>query len=432
MKLPFWPNPSSYHNIELGLSRVYQLLMRLDNPHLKLPPTIHIAGTNGKGSTQAFLRAIFEEAGLKVHSYTSPHLVNFNERILLAGKEISDEFLNKILEECKAAAEKSPVIPVTFFEGITVAAFLAFSRVKADVLLLEVGMGGRLDATNVLPEVLCSIITPISFDHQDFLGDSLEKIAFEKAGIIKKNCPVIVGKQTPEILKTIAEQAAKNNAKIFSSVCHPHEGGDPVLLQDLPDPRLRGDDKLQYIDLPLIGQHQKENAATAATAALVQKKFSISEEQIKSGLKKAKWPARLQKITSGKFFEILPKNFELYLDGSHNLQGASTVKEFLKTKKERKIFVVFAMLKDKDCAEFLEIIAPEIDELIAIEILGESRSRSAAEIFEIAQKLKIKSGAAKNFFDAFAKIQCKEDALILVCGSLYLAGSFLEINQSQQ
>ena len=211
MKIPFWPD-AKIHNIELGLSRVLQLLERLGNPHLKLPPAIHIAGTNGKGSTLAFLRAIFEESGLKIHTYTSPHLVNFNERILLAGKEISDDFLNEILTECKKAAEIFPQIQVTFFEGTTVATFLAFSRVPADLLLLETGMGGRLDATNVLPEVLCSVITPISFDHEEFLGNTLAKIAYEKAGIIKKNCPVVIGKQVEEALQVIEDQAFKKRA----------------------------------------------------------------------------------------------------------------------------------------------------------------------------------------------------------------------------
>ena len=216
MKLPFWPNPLGYRDIDLGLSRVFQLLERLENPHLKIPPTIHIAGTNGKGSTLSFLKAIFEESNLKVHTYTSPHLVNFNERIVLAGVEISDDFLNKILRQCQAAAEQKPEIKITYFEGITVAAFLAFSQIKADILLLETGMGGRLDATNVLPQVLCSIITPISFDHQEFLGENLEKIAAEKCGIIKKNCPVIIGKQQDSVLKIIAQKTQELNCNLIS------------------------------------------------------------------------------------------------------------------------------------------------------------------------------------------------------------------------
>lgn len=403
MKLPFWPNPLGYRDIELGLSRVYELLERLGNPHLKIPPTIHIAGTNGKGSTLSFLRTIFAESGLKIHTYTSPHLVNFNERIVLAGKEISDEFLNEILRECQNAAEEFPQIPVTYFEGITVAAFLAFSRVKADLLLLETGMGGRLDATNILPEVLCSVITPIALDHEEFLGKTVAKIAFEKAGIMKKNCPVILGKQKASALKVLEAQARKLNCKIIS------------YKKFLPK------------KTSLLGNHQLENAATAIAAALTQKKFQVSKKQIAAALQKTFWPARLQKINSGKFFN---KNYELYLDGSHNLQGAGTVAEFLKKQKGKKITAIFSMLKDKNCEGFLKKIAPQIDELIALEIPGESKSRSTNEIKKIAEKLKIKSQTAKNFDDAFGKIKTAKGALVLVCGSLYLAGNFLEENLS--
>lgn len=400
MKLPFWPNPQGYRDIKFGLTRVYDLLSRLDNPHLKLPPTIHIAGTNGKGSTQAFLRAIFAEAGLAVHSYISPHLVNFNERINLAGKDISDEFLNEILHECKIASELEPKIPVTFFEGTTIAAFLAFSRVKADVLLLETGMGGRLDATNVLAEVLCSIITPISFDHQEFLGDTLEKIAAEKAGIIKKNCPLVIGKQNPQVLRVLENKAREMVAEIFNY--------SPV------------DD-----EVALTGDHQKENAGTAIAAIKAQKRFLISEEQIKNGLRKTFWPARLQKISA----KNLDKNFELYLDGSHNPQGAETVVDFLRNQKNKKTFVIFSMLKDKDCPGFLNKISCAVDELIALEIPDEPKSRTALEIKEIADQIGIKTQIAENFSDAFVKIKCDEPATILICGSLYLAGKFLEQTQ---
>lgn len=398
MKLPFWPSPQGYRDIKFELSRVYDLLKRLDDPHLKLPPTIHIAGTNGKGSTLAFLRSIFLEAGLVTHSYTSPHLVKFNERINVAGQDISDEFLSEILHECKIAAESEPLIPVTFFEGTTVAAFLAFSRVKADVLLLETGMGGRLDATNVLPEVLCSVITPISFDHQEFLGDSLEKIAAEKAGIIKRNCPLVLAKQSAQVTKEIEKKAKELNSKIFYS--------SPVI----------------GFDLGLNGDYQSENAGSAVAVIKAQNKFKISEEQIARGLKKASWPARLQKIS----LDSLGKNFELYLDGSHNLQGAGTVVNFLQKQKNKKIFVIFSMLKDKDCAGFLKTISTEIDEMIAVEIPDEPKSRKASEIDEIAKSFGINSKTARDFADAFKKIKCDESALILICGSLYLAGNFLE------
>ncbi|MBM3579179.1 MAG: bifunctional folylpolyglutamate synthase/dihydrofolate synthase [Alphaproteobacteria bacterium] len=394
MNLPFWPSPLGFRDIKLGLSRVYELLERLGNPHLKLPPTIHIAGTNGKGSTLAFLRAIFAESGLCVHCYTSPHLVRFNERIELAGREILDDFLNEILTECKAAAEKSPAIPVTFFEGTTVAALLAFSRVPADLLLLETGLGGRLDATNVLPEVLCCVITPISFDHEEFLGNTLAKIAAEKVGIIKQNCPVVVGKQEEEALQIIQNKAAESHAPI---------------TYHLP---------LTTYHLPLLGKHQQDNASTAVAAVKAQKRFLVTNEQIERGLKKAHWPARLQKIPHDKF--------ELYLDGSHNLQGAMIVADFLREQKNgRKVFVIFSMLKDKNCEGFLRIISSEVDELITLTIPDEPKSRTAFEIKQIAERIGIKSQIAENFLDAFEKIKSDEPALVLICGSLYLAGRFL-------
>jgi dihydrofolate synthase/folylpolyglutamate synthase len=429
MKFPFWPDPKNSGIIDLGLERVFELLERLGNPHLKLPPAIHIAGTNGKGSTLSFLKEIFTQSGFKTHSYISPHLVNFNERICVAGKEISDEFLNECLQECKKAAQKKPAISVTFFEGTTIAAILAFSRVKADILLLETGMGGRLDATNILPEVLLSVITPIALDHQEFLGKTLEKIAFEKAGIIKKKCPVIIGKQKAATLKVLEKQAKKSHApvKIF--------GRDWKIIKQKNGFLFEGFKKKISLPFPsLLGDHQIENASLAIAALLAQKKFKIAEKNIKTALTKTFHPARLQKITSGKFHEILPQNFELYLDGSHNPQGAETLVKFLKKQKNKKILVIFSMLKDKDCESFLKKLAPQVDELFTLEIPGEAKSRKAEEIKKIAQKLKIKSEAVKNFDDAFKKILGKKnppESLILICGSLYLAGSFLETSKTK-
>jgi dihydrofolate synthase / folylpolyglutamate synthase len=427
MKTVFWPDFSGYRNIELGLERVYQLLERLENPHLKIPPTIHIAGTNGKGSTLSFLRSIFIEAGLKVHTYTSPHLVEFNERVTLANQKISDEFLSDCLTTCKNAAEIEPKIPVTFFEGITVAAFLAFSKVKADILLLEVGMGGRLDATNVLPKVLASIITPIAFDHTDFLGKTLGKIAFEKAGIIKKNCPVFIANQKKSALAAILKQAAlqKSETKIFKQSFKIRKTQNGFYFID----------ENQKILLPnptLIGDHQFENAALAISLALSLKDFIITENHIRNALEKTVWEARLQKISSGKFFKILPKNCELYLDGSHNSQGASTVLKFLKKNSDKKISLIFSMLKDKDCESFLRKIAPQIDNLFALEIPDEPKSLKAKDIKIICDKIGIKVEESKNFDEAFSEIIGKnnqeEEQLILVCGSLYLAGNFLTYN----
>lgn len=418
MQFPFWPNPSGYRDIDLGLSRVYELLQRLGNPHLKLPPTIHIAGTNGKGSTLSFLRSIFENANYRAHCYTSPHLVEFNERIVLAGKEISDNFLNEILSQCKKAAEIEPKINVTFFEGITVAAFLAFSKVKADVLLLEVGMGGRLDATNVVESPIATIITPISFDHTEFLGKTLSKIAFEKAGIIKKNCPVIVSKQQSSVLKVIKEVAKKNKSKVIDF-----------------------DQNYDFeISPSLAGSHQIINAKCAiATILSLKDHFKISQKNITEGIKNAKWKARLQKIDYGKFTKKLPKNFELFLDGSHNPQGARTITAWLKTEKKKnpktKNYLICAMLIDKDSKQFLKYFSKKIEILIGLEIPNEEKSKSAKEICDIASSLDIKAIAGLNFEDGINKIISYHQknhrelpAKIIICGSLYLAGEFLKTN----
>lgn len=418
MQFPFWPNPSGYRDIELGLARVYALLERLGNPHLKLPPTIHIAGTNGKGSTLAFLRSIFENANYKAHCYTSPHLVEFNERIILAGKEISDDFLNEVLSECKKAAEIEPKINITFFEGITVAAFLAFSKVKADVLLLEVGLGGRLDATNVIQSPIATIITPIDIDHTEFLGKTLSKIAFEKAGIIKLNCPVVVSKQKPSALKVIKEVAKKNKSKVIEF-----------------------DQNYDFEISPnLAGNHQITNARCAiATILSLKNQFKISQKNITEGIKNAKWKARLQKIDDGRFAKILPDNFELFLDGSHNPAGAKTIIDWLGTDKNKsaktKNYLICAMLIDKNSQEFLKYFSKKIEMLIGLKIPNEEKSKSAKEICDIASDVDIKAFTGSDFEDAINKIISYHkknhrdlSAKIIICGSLYLAGEFLNQN----
>ncbi len=520
MKLPFWPNPIAYNHIDLGLSRVYELLERLDNPHKKLPATIHIAGTNGKGSTLAFLKAIFEDANLKVHSYTSPHLVEFNERIVLAGQEIADDFLNKMLRKCQEAAEIEPKIDVTFFEGITVAAFLVFSKIKADILLLETGMGGRLDATNVIENPIATIITPIAFDHTEFLGNTLAKIAFEKAGIIKPNCPVVISKQKPSALKVLQKVALENNCEVFSfdDFFNGKKNTPPTPLNRGERPRddltrgerprdalIRGEETRSALingkrdalivekkrnelspisplirgaegvfhPLPnLIGAHQITNSQTAIAAIFAQKKFKISAQNITNGLQKAAWPARLQKITAGKFFQILnsnqptpsfqeakrrgnPKttkknwittpendlamtNMELILDGSHNAEGAKTIENWLKQERKKsptKNYLICAMLKDKDSVGFLKHLVKQTELLIGLKIQDETRSKSAKEIATIAEGLKIKAKTAIDFAEAIAEIKKyhfqnyqNQPAKIIICGSLYFAGKFLSEN----
>jgi len=410
MKLPKWPNQKESNQINLGLDRVLAVLDRLNNPHLKLPPTIHIAGTNGKGSTLAFLKSIFQEAGFKVHRYTSPHLIDFNERIELSGKKISDYFLNKVLHQCKEACIQKPEISLTFFEATTVAAFLAFNKVKADILLLETGLGGELDATNVLPEVLCSIITTISYDHQEFLGKTLNKIAQAKAGIIKKNSLVITTKQHKQVIEVIKAKARSLNA--------------PLIINN----QTYFDSK--KIKLSLLGSHQIENASLAICCIKNQKKFLINDQQILSGITKTQWPARLQKIDSGYFIKKIAKNSEIYVDGSHNMQGSQTIKEFLLSKKNKKIYIIFSMLKDKDCYNFLKNIAGLVEQIFIIKINNQSRAMDPKDIFDITKKLNVKSQLIDNFKQAFFHLKNNDDSIILVCGSLYLAGEFLMLNNT--
>lgn len=416
MKLPKWPDPHYFHHINLGLERIFELLKRLDNPHLKMPPTIHIAGTNGKGSTLAFLKNIFCEAGYKVHRYTSPHLVEFNERIEICGEKIDDNFLNEVLEKCRQACEISPKIDITFFEATTAVAFLAFSQIEADILLLETGMGGEFDATNVLPQVLCSIITTISLDHQEFLGTTIEKIAEAKAGIIKKNCPIICVDQNPQVLDLIQLKASNLDAEFINS---------KNFFNNL-------NFDFKALKIPLIGSHQIENAKLAISCVKHQNHFKISDENIKNGIEKTRWKARLEKIEDGIFVQKLPQNFQLYLDGSHNPQGGTTIAEFLENFSDYQKIVIFQMLKDKNCEEFLKIIGTKIDKLLICKIASDSRFRSPQNILEIAQNLQINSKIIENFADGFEKIQqefSSQPTLILICGSLYFAAEFLMENQ---
>ena len=436
MKFPDWPAIKGFRDIKFGLDRVLQLLERLNNPHLKLPPTIHIAGTNGKGSTLAFLHSILEEGGYKIHKYTSPHLVNFNERIIVCGQEITDNFLNECLDRCKELSEQEPKIELTFFEGITVAAFLAFSLKKADILLLETGMGGELDATNVLPQVLCSIITPISLDHQEFLGESITQIAQAKAGIIKPNCPIITYQTDNDALNVIKEKADNFNSSLTIIENNEIEQKNDIWCLKikekelvLPYPSLRGDIQLF-------------NASLAINALKSQKKFIINDYLLKEALLKVKWPARLQKIEEGQFFESLKEGYDkmgqeinIFLDSAHNIAGAEILSDFLKKKKQQdyEIYVICAMLKDKDHHGFFREISPHIDHLVVTEISDDLNSLQKGDLQQIAQKyIKNNIILADDIDDSISyllEIKSNQKILVIICGSLYLAGEFLEKNQ---
>lgn len=377
------------HKIDLTLDRVFEALKILGNPEKDFPPVIHVAGTNGKGSTIAFMRAIFESAGYKCHVYTSPHLVKFNERIVIAGNEIADEYLEQLIKEVN---DKCEHLGLTFFESTTLVAYLAFSRNKADVLLLETGMGGRLDATNIIEKPALTIITPISYDHMEFLGDTLQKIAHEKACIMKKGVKCIISGQTDEAKKVLYDYAGKIGAQIIESKTD----------NNIPKPSLEG-------------KHQYINACCAVDAVKNLYQFNISEENIIKGLTTAKWPARLQKLEEN-----------VYLDGAHNIEGAKIIAEFIRESKgNKKVILILGMLKNKDLRGFLSELKDSADLMIAVNIEGEN-SFSADEISKRSKELELITIERSNAISAlnYAK-QIEPESLIIICGSLYMAGQIL-------
>ncbi len=419
---------SAYHaiNIDLTLRDSYaQLLEKLGNPQLHLPPVIHVAGTNGKGSTIAFMRAMLEAAGLKVHVYTSPHLVSFHERIRLAGELISEDTLCSVLLECEYVNEKAPV---TLFEITTAAAFVAFSRIPADVLLLEVGLGGRLDATNVVPAPIASVITRISYDHRDFLGDTIEQIAAEKAGIFKHNVPAIIGPQFSDAVSTtLADKATAIGALQFT------HGKDWNIRQTETGFEVSVKGGILSFPKPnLLGAHQIANAATAIAALKTQTQFNISDDALRSGVQNAAWPARLQRLNHGPLVKLLPAGYELWLDGGHNDSAGEALSQQAKlwTQQDGKpLQVVMGMLKTKQVDEFLAPLAPHIHALAGIEIPHEPKSQSTAVIANSAQQLGIAKSMAHDSAEhaiGWLLTQTPKPARILITGSLYLAGHILK------
>ena len=423
MKMPHWPvflgnKPTS----DLSLNRISALLKQLGNPQDFLPPIIHVAGTNGKGSTVAFLKAIFQAAGYKVHTYISPHLVNFNERIGILGCDIEDKFLYEVTEECRIASEKIDN-QVTFFEGTTAAAFLAFSKVKADIIIMEVGLGGRLDATNVIKYPAMSVITNIDIDHTEFLGNGLINIAYEKAGIIKPNCPCVISQQHPQVMELIQRIAVKNNSSYFAFEY------DWVIGPELYESQDR------IISLPklgLAGDHQYLNAGAAITAAINLKEFAISDMQIVRGLENTIWPARLQQLKEGFLKNKIPKNWQIWIDGAHNEAASHVISIWLEDQPLMPTYMIFGMTKGRDCKVFLQNFVGKIKYLIGLLIEAEPSSYNSEFVSSEAKEVGIESIPADSIEDAIDKIISMETspARILVCGSLYLAGDVLYRNRT--
>ena len=403
--------------IDLTLDRVHRLLAALDHPERCLPPVIHVAGTNGKGSTQAMIRAGIEAAGQRAHAYTSPHLAWFHERIRLAGALISEDALSALLDECIVANGGEEI---TFFEITTCAALLAFARTPADFTLLEVGLGGRLDATNVVDQPRLTIITPVSIDHQQYLGETLPEISGEKAGIIKRGVPCVVGPQDEAALTVIEARAARLGAPLLVHGQHWHVAVERG--------RLIFQDENGLLDLPLPnlpGPHQIQNAG-AAVAAL--RHLGFGEEACEAAVSRAYWPARMQRLKHGPLVDSAP-GVELWLDGGHNPAGGEAIAATLAAMAPRPTHAICGMLNTKDIGGYLRPLAPHLQSLHAVSIPGEANTLPAAVTAEAALAAGIKASGAASVATALAEIaQDDPNARVLICGSLYLAGTVLREN----
>ena len=403
--------------IDLTLDRMWRILAALGHPERRLPPVIHVAGTNGKGSTLAMIRAGLEGAGHVTHAYTSPHLARFHERIRLAGDLIDEDDLTDLLDRCLAANGEDAI---TYFEMTTAAALLAFAETPADYTLLEVGLGGRLDATNVVDDPALCVITPVDLDHQQYLGDTLDLIAGEKAGIIKRGVPVIVGLQKDAALEVIEAIAARLGAPIHAYGQHWHvweEAG-----------RLVFQDENGLLDLPkpaLLGAHQIENAGIALAALRVMGKGEAAYE---AAMTQAVWPARMQRLRHGPLFDIAPRA-ELWLDGGHNPHAAHAIAALLRDMPARPTHLICGMLNTKDVTGYMEPLAGLAQSLHAVSIPGQAATLTASDTAAAARAAGLAAQEADSVAAALATITAQApEARILICGSLYLAGEILKEN----
>ncbi|WP_090201827.1 bifunctional folylpolyglutamate synthase/dihydrofolate synthase [Yoonia tamlensis] len=403
--------------IDLTLDRVWTLLDKLGNPHENLPPVIHLAGTNGKGSTQAMIRAGLEAGGSSVHAYTSPHLARFHERIRLAGELITEDALTAVLDQCYRV---NGTDPITYFEITTVAGLLAFAQTPADYTLLEVGLGGRLDATNVIERPAATVITPVDLDHQQFLGDTLAEIAGEKAGIIKRGVPCVVGPQHAESMDVIEAVAARLGAPLHAYGQHWH-------VQAEHD-RLVFQDERGLLDLPLpnlSGPHQIMNAGAAiATLRLLGKDDTACE----AAVTQAYWPARMERLTKGPLVD-LASPAQLWLDGGHNPAAGRALAAALQQQAARPTHLICGMLNTKDIAGYLAPLAQVAASLTAVSIPDEQNTIPADDTAKAARAVGMPATVADSVADAIRDITARApDARILICGSLYLAGHVMREN----
>ena len=410
--------------IDLSLGRMERLLDNLDHPEDYLPPTIHVAGTNGKGSVLAYLRAMFEAARKKVHVYTSPHLVRFQERIRLNGKLISEHELAVQLEECEVANGGQPI---TLFEITTAMAYLAFAREPADVLLLETGLGGRLDATNVIKKPKTTVITPVSMDHRQFLGDELAGIAWEKAGIIKPGVPLVLAAQERDADAAIRARAEELRAPVYG------EETDWSVRNEDSKLVFEGATGRHVLPLPiLVGEHQIRNAGIALAAFERFRAGHLSDPSVAWGLTAAEWPARLQRMADGPLTAILSDTSELWLDGGHNpAAGAMLASHAGANWTDRPLHLIGGMMNSKDTVDFLQPLGAVAASFLGVAIPGEENSLSAADLVDAALIAGLNARTAADVPAALEQIQSLGDGpvRVLICGSLYLAGTVLACNE---
>jgi dihydrofolate synthase / folylpolyglutamate synthase len=413
--------------IDLSLDRMHHILAKLGHPERKLPPVIHVAGTNGKGSTVSYIRSILEAAGLTVHCYTSPHLVKFHERIYVSGELISEEALSELLEECEKANGDTPI---TFFEITTAAALLAYSRTPADYLILEVGLGGRLDATNVIDRPALSIITAVDYDHQQYLGDTLTAIAHEKAGILKPHVPAIVAIQPDEARDEIERVADDIGAPLFiaNQDWQAYEQHGRLVYQD--------ENGLLDLSMPnLKGRHQVDNAGNAIAAIRALDEPRVSEAHVEQGLKSATWPARMQRLAHGVLTTLIPRDAELWLDGGHNPSAGRVIARAfadIDDRLSRPLILIWGMLNTKDAGSYIEPFAGLAQRVIAIAIPDEPNAIPAEQLAAIARKHDLPAETASSLAKALGQASMTTPApRILICGSLYLAGHVLSLHEDR-
>lgn len=410
--------------IDLSLDRMERILAALGHPERALPPVIHIAGTNGKGSTVAYMKAALIAAGYRVHAYTSPHLVRFHERVELDGRVIEEPALAALLEECEAANGGAPI---TFFEITTAAAFLGFSRTPADILVMETGLGGRLDATNVVEHPLVSVITPVSLDHQQFLGDTVGAIAGEKAGILKPGSSGVIGPQPDEALASIELRAAAIGVPLVVA------GRDFEVLETRVDGfTLRDGTHVTELPLPnLLGPHQPFNAATSIVALRRLAGFRVNDDAITQGITHARWPARLHRLDHGHLKQRVGPSVELWLDGGHNPSAGEVLATMARGWSDRPLDLVVGMMNTKDPVGFIRPLAPLVRRARAVSIPGEKNTLPAEATLAVLREAGVEAAVAETVGDALDELRAADagPARILVCGSLYLAGRVLDANE---